>query len=497
MSNDASRRRALKQLASLSALGAINGIRSTSANAAEANTNSIIPGLKGKAIRREDPNYETWRSAMIWHRNKSERYPDMIVQAQSEEDVIAAVKYAAKNKLKISMRSGGHNSNGTSVRDNGLVLDLSALDEIIIDEKNQVASVQPGVRSAELIAAAGKKGLSFPVPHCPSVGISGFTMGGGIGWNYPQTGGMSTFSIIGAEVITANGRKVTVNAKKNPDLYWAIRGSGPGFFGVVTRLLLQLYPAPKTVMASSYIFPLDKLDKVTQTFESIRKNHDTSRVEPIIVLMHHPDPDPKLAERDAKICFFSAFAFEDSEEAARAALEPFAQSDFATESVMKVEMKDFSYEGLYDRFFSLEDPAGKMSRYAADNVLSNKGSDTLKAMAEHVRNAPSRDCHLLASFNKNLRHHDDACFSWVADCFVGCYAIWDYKKDDKRAYDWMKEAGTIMNPFAVGHYVNEVLAGRTPSRFVQCFTEENWSRLESLRNKYDPSGVFHHYLDLG
>lgn len=102
-----------------------------------------------------------------------------------------------------------------------------------------------------MVTAAREKGLSFPVPHCPSVGLSGFTMGGGIGWNYPQRGGVATFSIVGADIVTAEGKLVTASAEQNPDLFWAVRGVGPGFFGVVTRLTynctryqIRSWPAP-------------------------------------------------------------------------------------------------------------------------------------------------------------------------------------------------------------------------------------------------------------
>ncbi|TXG77529.1 MAG: FAD-binding oxidoreductase [Rhodocyclaceae bacterium] len=101
------------------------------------------------------------------------------------------------------------------------------------------------------------------MPHCPSVGLGGFTMGGGIGWNYPQRGGVSTHSIVGADVVTADGRLRRATPTENPDLYWAIRGAGPGFFGVVTRLDLQPYPLPKAILASSYIFPLAELEPST------------------------------------------------------------------------------------------------------------------------------------------------------------------------------------------------------------------------------------------
>lgn len=489
-----SRRRALQQLAAMTALGAVNALRAPRVLAADKPARLSIPGVAGKVIRRQDKDYEVWRQAMVWHMSKPKRYPDVIVQAKSEADVIAAVRYAAEHKLKVAVRSGGHNSNGPSLRDGGLLIDVSAMDEIKIDVAKQVASIQPGVRSLEMVQAARAKGLSFPVPHCPSVGLGGFTMGGGLGWNWSQRGGVATHSIVGAEIVTADGRLLRATATENPDLYWAVRGAGPGFFGVVTRLHLQLYPVPKSIMASSYIFPLADLATVTSTLEQIRQAHDVTRVEIIAVLMHHPEVPADAPPEKSKICFFTAFAFEDSEQQARAALRPFAESALATKCLVKMEHQPFDFEGLYERYFSLNDPAGRCARYAVDNVLTNEGGKTLHALAQHFRNAPTKDCHVLGAFNLRIKDTPDACFSWVADAFVGCYAIWDDEADDARNFAWLNQTLPLMDPFAVGHYVNEVEGRGHPERYPQCFSAANWQRLQALRARYDPAGVFHSYL---
>jgi FAD/FMN-containing dehydrogenase len=494
--NRTSRRLVLKQVASLAALGALATFRAGTA-LASAGVNRLygtkIPGVTGKVISRQDSNYELWRRAMVWHHSKPKRYPELIVQVQSVVDVIAAVKYAADNKLRVSVRAGGHNSTGTSVRQGGMVIDVSALSEIRIDLSKQLASIQPGVRSLDLTIAAGKEGLSFPVPHCPSVGLSGFSMGGGIGWNYPQHGGVAVHSIVGAEIIAADGEVLTVNAKENPDLFWAVRGAGPGFFGVVTRLHLQLYPLPKSIMASSYITPLDHLEMVTSSLEKIRKENDVSRVELIAVLMQHPETPPEAPPKESKICFFTAFAFEDSVDEARAALEPFTRSELATKSMVKFEHQEFTLIEMYDKYFSLRDPAGRQGRYKVDNILTNDGSGALLALADHFRNAPTKDCHILAAYNLNIGQKADSCFSWVADCFVGCYAIWDREENDAVNYEWLSKTLPLMDSFAVGHYPNEVEPRHT-DRYRKCYSDENWQRLEHLRAKYDPNGVFHTYL---
>lgn len=489
-----SRRNALKQLVGLTALGAINTLRTSPVQAASTSRLSI-PGVSGKVIQRTDSDYELWRQSMVWHLSKPSRKPDVIVQAKSTDDIVSAVKYAAQEKLKVAVRAGGHNSNGPSLRDDGLLLDLSALTQIQIDADARIASIQPGVKSLGLIQAARKENLMFPAPHCSSVGMSGFTMGGGIGWNYHQQGGMATHSIAGAEIVLADGSIVNASPDENPDLFWAVRGVGPGFFGVVSRLDLKLNPSPETRMASSYILPLSELDTVTTTMAELRSAGATDPVEPLVVLLHHPEMPDDAPPEESKICFITLFAFEDSEEAAKNALKPFAESALAgPKALAKHEYQTYSFEELYDTYFSLNVPAGRCARYAVDNVLTDQGAEALHALADHFYKAPSRDSHILAAFNMGTQVVDDSCFSWKADTFVGCYAIWDNEKDDARSFSWLEETLPLMDPFAIGHYVNEVETRKNPKRYEACFTKANWERLQQLRQKYDPAGVFHSYL---
>jgi FAD/FMN-containing dehydrogenase len=129
-----------------------------------------------------------------------------------------------------------------------------------------------------------------------------------------------------------------------------------------------------------------------------------------------------------------------------------------------------------------------------DNIFTNEGGKALHALADHLLKAPTPFCHVLAGFNLGLKHHEDSCFSWVADSYVASYAIWDEEADDPANFAWLHQSLPLMDPFAIGHYINEIEGRGHPERYKQCFTEANWQRLRKLRQKYDPSGVFHHYL---
>jgi FAD/FMN-containing dehydrogenase len=488
-----SRRKILKQFASLSALGAVNALQTQSVFAAGAKSKKTSKDFENAFVHKQDSDYESFRQSMHWHHSKPDRYPDLIVQAFNEQDVIAAVKHAASNRLKISVHNTGHNAMGSSLRDGGMLLDVGSMAKLEIDEHKQIASIQPGVRSIQLMTAARHKSLSFPTPHCPTVGLSGFTMGGGQGWNWGNREGMACFSIAAADIVTADGELRHASPEQNPDLYWAVRGAGPGFFGVVTRLWLKLYPLPKAIHASNYIIPLDNLDETAAIADKLVAMKD-NRVEFIHLLAHNPIAPADAHPEDSKISFVTAFAFGDSAEESIDLLAPVTTSKLGALSVYKEENQSFSFEGLYNKYFSLQAPAGMMARYKVDNVMTDEPAKVLRDLAEHFRKAPSPHAHVLAAMGLNLKHHDDACFSSIASTYVGCYAIWDEKKVDDANYEWLGKSIQLMDPYNKGHYVNEVEPRFNPDRLQECFSEDAWQRLEQLRAKYDPKSVFHHYL---
>ena len=144
---------------------------------------NLKDAVSGSVIENGTPNYEPWRRSMIWQYRNFRRYPDIMVQAENENDVVAAVKFARENKMKITTRSGGHSWSGCFMRNGGVLLDLSRLQSVEIDVEGKQAIVEPGVIGRILNARLGEVGLAFPTAHCGMVGVSGFLLGGGLGLN--------------------------------------------------------------------------------------------------------------------------------------------------------------------------------------------------------------------------------------------------------------------------------------------------------------------------
>jgi FAD/FMN-containing dehydrogenase len=183
------------------------------------------------------------------------------VQVASEHDVVEAVRFARTHRMKIAVRGGGHSWVGFPLRDGSLLIDLGRLSQVSIDAEARIAVVQPAVTGRELNSQLATHGLVFPVGHCATVPLSGFLLSGGLGWNFNRWG-PACFSVEAANVVTADSGLVTANSEQHADLFWAIRGAGPGFFGVVTQYRLRLYPAPRAISTSTYFCPLERIEEL-------------------------------------------------------------------------------------------------------------------------------------------------------------------------------------------------------------------------------------------
>ena len=166
--------------------------------------------IAGGAFHKGESEYESARRATVWNAAKPERYPDLVIQARDADDVQAAVRLARREGMRIGVRSGGHSWAGNHVRDGGLLLDASALDEVEIDAAAMTASVGPGVRGHELLETLGAQGLFFPAGHCPGVALGGYLLQGGFGWN-GRVHGPACMSVTAIDAVTAEGELVPVS----------------------------------------------------------------------------------------------------------------------------------------------------------------------------------------------------------------------------------------------------------------------------------------------
>jgi FAD/FMN-containing dehydrogenase len=452
-------------------------------------TQSLQERISGTVLHRGDPDYEQARHAPGWNELKPERYPDLIVQVASEDDVIEAVNFAREQHMKIGIRGGGHSWCAAALQEGGILLDLSRLNKVEIDPEARVATAEPVVTNRYVAKQLAKYGLAFPVGHCPCVPLSGFILNGGLGWNGGEWG-ISCFSLLSLDIGTADGNLVTASETENTELLWAARGAGPGFFGVATKYRLRLYPLPKAITTSTLTYKLERLPEVvewaTQTVNTLPAN-----VEFTLYLASAP---PSVADRCEKICVLSATAFADSDEEAVEALAALATCPLE-DCLIKDLHASTPFEVLFDnadRFW----PEGK--RYAVDTMwYSSPPLEVLTIVQEHFATVPSAHsmilCPILPS-PTDATPLPDAAFSMVAPGYVACYSIWEEAGQDEVNIEWLRTLMRALEPLAGGCYVGESDIAANPSQVVNSYASSNWERLQALREKYDPNGVFHSYM---
>ena len=219
--------------------------------------------VDGLIIKPPDDAYGDARR--VWN-GMIDRYPALIVTCRSAADVAAAVRFGRANQLDIAVRGGGHNVAGFGTCDNGLVIDLSGLRDVVIDQEASTATVGGGNTWGTFDAASALAGLHTTGGLVSTTGVGGFTLGGGLGWLMRRYG-LACDNLLAADVVTATGEVARASETDDPELLWALRGGG-GNFGVVTSMTFRVYPI-STVVGGLMLFPLERAREVLGAFSAL------------------------------------------------------------------------------------------------------------------------------------------------------------------------------------------------------------------------------------
>ncbi len=217
-------------------------LTSPTSPAATAALAALRAGFAGRIIAPDDAEYDQARAVFYAH---IDRHPAAVVRPTGPVDIARVITVARDHDLELAVRGGGHSIAGHSVTDGGFVLDLSGLKQLDIDPQSRTAWAEAGLTAGEYTTAAGAYGLATGFGDTAAVGIGGLALGGGIGY-LVRKHGLTIDNLLAAEIVTADGRALHVDADSHPDLFWAIRGGG-GNFGVVSRFHFQLHELPSVV----------------------------------------------------------------------------------------------------------------------------------------------------------------------------------------------------------------------------------------------------------
>lgn len=429
--------------------------------------------LEGKVRSRHHAEYASWYYNTAWNGRAFERYPEYIARAASIADVIKTIEFAKNHGLSVGAKGTGHSYAGSFFHCGGVLLDLSLLNELEVLPEQGIAVAGPGVTGVQLSRALALHGLAFPTGHGGTVGISGFLLGGGLGINCDDWGGMSTFNIQAVDVVMADGQMLHADEQQNPELLWATRGAGPCLFFAVVRFYLKCWPAPRKIINRAYSFATSDLPRVLHAL--VARRHDV-RLQVMVALG---------GEQGSLAASLSASAFCESQEEAGAlhgelfsAITEWTGDTFAEQA----------FSG-FEPFYWQTERALASKRYRADNVVTSDVQLMPALLVSALKQRPSAGTFSLIIL-RPPHAYPDAAFSVKGDFFVSTYAQWNDESQDHDNRVWLRSLYDQLGASASGSYINETDLEARPGAVSRCFSESAWHRLQEFRQHYDSDGVF-------
>lgn len=436
-----------------------------------------------RALRQGDPDYEAIRCGVVWNGFKPERYPEIIVQVKSEAEVVEAVKYAAEHNLKIGVRSGGHSWTASFLRNGGMLIDVSQLNSVNVDPKAGVADVGPGAHGGDLNEQLKPHDYMFPAGHCPTVGLGGYLLQGGFGWN-SRLYGLGCENVLAIDVVVSDGRLLHADANQNEELLWAARGSGCGFFGVITRYYLRCHPLPKAIMNSRYWFSLDHLDEIVKMLDSINPSFPR-HLEVSLFIARDQDELPGLTAQIRADCLGSTPA------EAREALDSLDQQPLLSKALKSVPFHELDLAILLETIGGILEVNN--AQFIVDNTWMNEPvASILPQLHEMIHDLGPAPSHLYIQYwNRGEYKLPDMAFSLEGKVYISYFAIlMDSAEHDKYVRLITNGISTIADKGAGSQLGDENLLERPTTQFM---APASFVRLESIRRKYDAQGRFHGY----
>jgi FAD/FMN-containing dehydrogenase len=439
---------------------------------------ALRESLRGTVILPGDMAYDDARK--VWN-GMIDRHPAAVAQCSGVADVIEAVNFARKHKIPVSVRGGGHNVAGKAVRDDAIVIDLASIHGIRVDPESKTARAGGGARWNAFDYETNAHGLVTTGGTVSTTGVGGLTLGGGLGW-LMRKHGLACDNLIGADVVTADGRFLKASATENSDLLWALRGGG-GNFGVVTSLDFRLHDA-EPIVGGMALYPGAMLADVLRFFRS----YTESLADSVTTMAGVVVSDASKSGPDRNAAWIAVCHSGPVDEGLRL-VRPI--KDFGPP--MADQIGETPYLTLQTMFDAGSAPGQR--NYWRSNFLEDLGDeaiDTFVSLAdagiagsgtnmffEHMGGAIAR-----------VGEHDTAFSNRKAKYDVTILGSWPDAADDAANIAWTRASGDKLKAFATGAgYVN-YMTGDEGSARVRSTYEANLERLIEVKRKYDPTNFF-------
>jgi len=438
--------------------------------------------LAGGMIDKTMPGFDAALLSTSFNAQDPGRRPDVMVQPICVREVISAVHRARDEGVTIGICSGGHSWAQNHIRDGGILIDLSQLNSITIDEEAGLAQIGPGCLAGELNAALAERGLFLPVAHAYTVGMGGFLLQGGFGWN-SRANGMACQNVVGVDVVLADGSLVHANETQNPELLWAARGAGPGFFGVVVRFYLKLHRRPKFIGMKMQVFRMRHLEEVMAWADRVGPQVSPSVEFQMVfnrratgIFAHGIEVlAPVLAEswREAR----DAVAFIDK--------GPLRKKASLTLPLLPMSLNMMMQTGEKTLFLP-------NTRWTADSMWMNDPIDPLlPALRQIADSQPAAPSHALWLNWNPPASRPDMAFSLEARTYLALYGGLRGKAATPADESWATDLMRALQAHSVGIQLADENLGRRPMPFM---APDNLARLDALRARFDPEGRFNPYM---
>jgi hypothetical protein len=395
------------------------------------------------------PGSEGYDQARRVYNQMIDRRPAVILRCQDAADVIAGVSFARDHGLDLSVRSGGHNVAGFGTNDDGIVLDLSAMNDVRIDPRHRVAHVGGGATFGDLDHAAWAFGLATPGGVISTTGVAGLGLGGGFG-HLTRKFGLVIDNMLAVDVVTADGQLVRASADENRDLFWAIRGGG-GNFGVITALEMRLHEVP-SIYGGPIFYPASESEQVMTFYREFMAS--APRDLNAFFAFHIAPPAPFVPEHlHGHTACAIVVAWTGPLDQAAEALRPIREAG----PVALDLAGPIPYPALNSMFDDLLPPG--LNHYWKADFVSELTDEAIALHTEHGPQVPTVQS-LMHLYPLDGAVHDvesaDTAFSHRDVKFVHIIAGVDADYGNMRAHkDWVRSYWSALHPHSLaGGYVN-------------------------------------------
>ncbi len=441
---------------------------------------NLKASLRGRLIQPSDSGYD---EARMVYNGMIDRHPGLIAQCADVADVITAVNFGRDNNVLIAVRGGGHNAGGLGVCDDGLVIDLSRMRGVRIDPKARSVRVEGGCNWGDVDHATHAFGLAVPTGTISTTGVAGLTLGGGIG-HLTRKYGLTIDNLLGADMVLSDGRYVSVSAKENEDLFWAIRGGG-GNFGVITSFLFRAHEV-HTDYAGPILYELDEATDVMRWYREFIADttEDLNGFFAFLVVPPVPPfPDHLHNKKMCGIVWCYCGPLHKAEEVFKP-IRAFKTASLDLVGPLPHPVLNSMFDQLY--------PPGLQWYWRADFI--NELSD--KAIPLHVKHASALPtglstthfypingaAHRIGKNDTPWAYRD----STLAHVIVG---VDPSPANGKKITQWTKSYWEELHPHSAGGaYVNFMMEEGQDR--IRATYGDNYERLVAVKNKFDPGNLF-------